>query len=315
MKTCFFKAMTFSVILFILNESVIFAQSVEKLQVIASERLKKWENPLVSWQHIAEPDLDSLKIMGEEKRILFFFDPSLSYYPFREESCDIFRHSLKKSLGRKFRNYNIGIFTNNYELDLLVPNLYRKSIPSDRSRLPLSRNREDRRMLLRNTDRIYPARGLYGNSIALWHSHGYYYEMELDRWEFQRAKLFGTVEDIAVMAYVVPYLARMLENAGATVFLPRERDIQINEVIVDNDFSDARSELFLLPDLEIERVNTGFLLTDTLFSGFNPFRHGTSLRIKKDSAVYIPDIPENGSYAVYVSYPLMKDNCKSVLYT
>ncbi len=69
--------------------------------------------------------------------------------------------------------------------------------------------------------------------------------MPLDRWEWQRAKLFGTVEDLSVMAYVIPYLTPMLENSGATVFLPRERDIQLNEVIVDNDRSTGRSEFVL----------------------------------------------------------------------
>ena len=138
--------------------------------------------------------------------------------------------------------------------------------------------------------------------------------MTLDRWEFQRAKLFGTVEDISVMAYVVPYLSLMLENAGAAIWLPRERDIQTNEVIVDNDWSSGNSELFLTPDPEIERIKEGFLLTDTLFPGYNPFTHGTSLRVRRDSAIYIPDIPEKGSYAVYISYPLRPDNCEAAKY-
>ena len=38
-------------------------------------------------------------------------------------------------------------------------------------------------------------------------------------------------------SFVLPYLVPMLENAGAYVMLPRERDTQINEVIVDNDSS------------------------------------------------------------------------------
>ena len=168
--------------------------------------------------------------------------------------------------------------------------------------------------MFRKPDGFHPSKGLSGNSVALWHSHGYFFEMTLDRWEFQRAKLFGTVEDISVMAYVVPYLARMLENAGAAVWLPRERDTRTSEVIVDNDWSSGNSELFLTPDPEIERIKEGFLLTDTLFPGYNPFTHGTSLRIRRDSATYIPDIPEKGSYAVYISYPLRPDNCEAVRY-
>ena len=56
-------------------------------------------------------------------------------------------------------------------------------------------------------------------------------------------------------------------------------------------------------------------MTDTLFTGLNPFRKGISLRIRNDSAIYIPDIPEKGSYSVYISYPLIEDNCSSVRYT
>ena len=161
----------------------------------------------------------------------------------------------------------------------------------------------------------YPSRGLTGNSVALWHSHGYYFEMSLDRWEWQRAKLFGTVEDISIMGYVVPYLTRMLENAGATVFLPRERDTQTNEIIVDNDISSGGSDFVLYSDKDLQEVKKGFLLTDTLFPGQNPFKSGTSLRISADSAAYIPDIPEKGYYAVYISYPLFKDNTSEARYS
>lgn len=290
-----------------------FSQRTEKLQNIAVKKLEKWVNPLKKWEHIAVPKADSVKIDEKTGMINLFFDPHLSYFPFREEECAQFLWSLKESLGRRYRKYNVEVYTNNYTLNQLVPNYFREELPVDSSRIP--KKRVGRKTLIKNINRIYPENGLSENTIALWHSHGYYFEMNLDRWEFQRAKLFSTVEDISVMGYVVPYLTRMLENAGATVFLPRERDVQLNEVIVDNDFSTGKSELILMTDTTIDRLNEGFLLTDTLFPGYNPFRHGTSLRIKKDSAVYIPDIPEKGFYSVYVSYPLKPDNCQSVLYT
>ena len=100
--------------------------------------------------------------------------------------------------------------------------------------------KENRPVLVQKMNSLNPDKGLSGNSIALWHSHGYYFEMNLDRWEWQRARLFGTVEDISVMGYVLPYLTKMLENSGANVFLPRERDVQTREVIVDNDRSTAK---------------------------------------------------------------------------
>ena len=47
--------------------------------------------------------------------------------------------------------------------------------------------------------------------------------------------LFGTNEDLFTQTFVVPYIIPMLENAGAVVFSPRERDWQIVEKIIDND--------------------------------------------------------------------------------
>ena len=49
------------------------------------------------------------------------------------------------------------------------------------------------------------------------------------------ANLFGTTEDLYTQTIVIPYLFPMLENAGAVVVSPRERDWQKQEVIVDND--------------------------------------------------------------------------------
>ena len=291
----------------------IYSQDNARLQRIAADKLKEWKNPLLQWQHIAKPKLDSIEIDKDQERITLFYAPSLSYYPFREESSRQFTQSLKESLGRRFKKFNIEVFTNNFPLNQLVPNYFRQEIPVDSTRFPVTE--PDRRILVRKLNRIYPGKGLTGKSVALWHSHGYYFEMNLDRWEYQRAKLFGTVEDISVMGYVVPYLVEMLEKAGATVFLPRERDVQTSEVIVDNDRSTGNSEVVLQPGAETEHINEGFILTDTLFPGYNPFRQGTSIRIRNDSAVYIPEIPEKGNYAVYISYPLKTGNSRSVKYT
>jgi len=74
---------------------------------------------------------------------------------------------------------------------------------------------------------VYGQQGeLYGRIFAIWNSHGRYYEKSLERWEWQRARLFTTVEDLLSSSFVLPFLAPMLENAGANVLLPRERDTQ-----------------------------------------------------------------------------------------
>ena len=313
MNKTLFRLFTGFLVLIITSSDLLHAQVDVKLSGTASDKLKAWKNPLTEWNHIAKPVVDSLKVEKENRTMRIWFSPGLSYYPFREESCRLFRESIVSSLGRKFRKYDIELITNTYPIEQLVPNYYRKEFTVDSSWFPPPKGRQ--RILVKKTGAEPPAEGLYGNSIALWNSHGYYYEMSLDRWEFQRAKLFGTVEDVSITGYVLPYLTPMLEKAGANVFIPRERDIQTNEVIVDNDRSSDSSLFRLSSGKNASVLQKGFLLSDTIFTGFNPFRNGTSLRVIDDTAVYIPDIPEKGDYAVYVSYPLLIDNTVEALYT
>ena len=87
------------------------------------------------------------------------------------------------------------------------------------------------------------AGGLEGRHIALWQSHGKVYRNERNEWRWQRPRLFCTTEDLFTQSFVVPYLIPMLENAGAVVFTPRERDWQRYEVIVDNNTCTKRQSL------------------------------------------------------------------------
>ncbi|HPT12940.1 MAG TPA: fibronectin type III domain-containing protein, partial [Bacteroidales bacterium] len=271
----------------------------------------KWECPVKEWNISRKFKPDSVKIEGNKVDI--YFPVSLSYHPFREESNSQLISSLKESLGRKFRDCNIDVYSNGFTSDRFIPNIFRKELPVDSSRILLKVS--EKPAFITRTDRCHYASGLENDIIALWHSHGYYFDQSLDRWEWQRAKLFGTVEDLSVMGYVLPFLTPMLENAGATVFLPRERDIQTNEVIVDNDRSTIGSEFVLQIAKDEIKTGKGFLLTDTLFAGINPFKEGTSVRVKNTNALYIPDIPAKGEYAVYISYPCDKDNSTTVKYT
>ena len=300
------------IVMLFVNCLTAMPQASVKLKRLAVEKIKEWKNPLTQWSHIAKPAMDSVEVDPARKHITIYFRPQLSYYPFREESVSEFKRSLETSLGRKFRKYEISVMAGAFTLDELVPNYYRKELSADSSRLPILKG--GRPLPVRKISGYNPVSGLSGKSIALWHSHGYYFEMSLDRWEWQRARLFGTVEDISVMAYVLQYLAPMLERAGAVVYLPRERDVQTREVIVDNDLSTGSSEVVLHLDGDIQRNQAGFLKTDTLFPGDNPFRMGTSISITGDSAVYIPEFPETGSYAVYASWKADTGNCQAVVY-
>lgn len=158
--------------------------------------------------------------------------------------------------------------------------------------------------------------GLSNRHIALWASHGRYYDQKKGLWKWQRPNLFCTTEDLFTQTIVVPYLIPMLENAGATVFTPRERDWQTKEIIVDNDKGVSGEGSWYGEHTEKEpwtdTGERGFgFLNGILRDGENPFTMGTARMIrttkKEDKAIAIwqPNFKEEGRYAVYVSYQTM----------
>lgn len=158
--------------------------------------------------------------------------------------------------------------------------------------------------------------GLSNRHIALWASHGRYYDQKKGFWKWQRPNLFCTTEDLFTQTIVVPYLIPMLENAGATVFTPRERDWQTKEIIVDNDKDVSAEGSWYGEHTEKEpwtdTGERGFgFRNGILRDGENPFTMGTARMIrttkKEDKAIAIwqPNFKEEGRYAVYVSYQTM----------
>uniref|UniRef100_A0AB33ILS5 Xanthan lyase n=1 Tax=Prevotella sp. GTC17253 TaxID=3236793 RepID=A0AB33ILS5_9BACT len=171
-----------------------------------------------------------------------------------------------------------------------------------------------------------PTQGLTGRHIAMWQSHGRYYENKLDRWEWQRARLMMTVEDLYTQSYVLPFLVPMLENSGANVLLPRERDCNTEEVVVDNDGTFGHSSSRYVERVGAEVWTTGagkgFAQTQGVYTDMqNPFLAGTfrctpSVKKGNESTVrWIPAMENGGSYAVYVSYRSLPESTSSAIYT
>ena len=295
-----------------------FSQSKERarMSIKAEDNLKKLDNLVPEWRHLGRIHADSVSVLPEKKLVQIFFTTPLSYIPVREDEIEKIENLLKRSLGRKFRNYNIELFTDHHLLKELVPNGLRTTIPIDKNRI--SGNKTERIPVVSQMGKDKPLFGLYNNNIALWDSHGWYYESKLDRWEWQRARLFGTVEDMSTMSYVLPYLVPMLENSGAGVFLARERDWQANEVIVDNDKSSTGSEMVIPQGVQPEKIPEGFLMKDTLVSGENPFEMGTSFRyndLNNKDIAYIPFFDTGGRYSVSVSYQTNESSSSQVKYS
>lgn len=262
----------------------------------------------------------SITILEKPKLIRIHADKQLAFAPFREASIDSLLAGIGSGLGSPYDSYQIELFADRVNVRTLVPNYYRSSSKSiDRSRSPGQLKRKSPPLVDPLSKPHLSASALYKINIALWHSHGWYYEPKLDRWEWQRARLFQTVEDIYPLSYTLPFLVPMLENAGATVFLPRERDWQIHEVVVDNDGSSGKS-LYIAPEyLEESAPGTGFGLGHPPYVEENPFKLGTYHSMESDrkatgSIQWIPEIPETGEYAVYISYHASPQNTTDALY-
>ena len=296
-----------------------FSQMPERSRLIinAESRLRKMENLFPEWRHVGNICFDSLSIRSEKKLIQVFFTNPLSFIPVRENEVIFVETSVRMALGRKFKNYVIEIYCDHHLFKELVPNFLRKAIPIDQSRI--DEKKAARIPIVSQIGKEKPLLGLYNNNFAVWASHGWYYESKLDRWEWQRARLFGTVEEMSTMSFVMPYLVPMLENSGASVFLPRERDWQTNEVLVDNDKSTLGSEMIIPEKMSSLLIQKGFLQKDSLFSGENPFQLGTSMRFKcvdnENIIKYLPSFSAKGRYSVSVSYQSDVSSVSDVKYS
>lgn len=165
--------------------------------------------------------------------------------------------------------------------------------------------------LVSNADAVYETeQGLAGRHLAVYGSHGLYYLQKQDRWNWQRAKMFTTVEDLYTTSYTMPFLIPMLENAGAVVMQPRERDTQTEEIIIDN------TEAVADGTWSTESTGGWGHPKHALIEGENPFRMGgyAYSKEKGSSMRYTPGIRQEGEYAVYVSYKTLGSSTDKALY-
>lgn len=155
---------------------------------------------------------------------------------------------------------------------------------------------------------------LTGRNIALWPSHGRYYEKQYDRWEWQRGRLFTTVEDLLTPSIVLPFLLPMLENAGAFVLMPRERDTTRVVCIVDD--ADG-PEHFRSTTPSAEKLK-GYARYERLEGNENPFLQGAAHAYRllpTDTITYTGQTTSTGPATLYLAWAYHKNLTDSTLVT
>lgn len=254
--------------------------------------------------------VDTVLVDSVKKIVEVNFNDAFSTIPYRTNNVKEVYRQVQSYFAGYFEGFTYSVRTLRRPIEQLVPNYFRSdSSQYDRSRLPVVTRKRPPPVVENISKPFVPDKGLFDRNIGIWNSHGWYYNRDLDRWEWQRPRLFMTVEDLIPTSFVLPYLVPMLENAGARVFVPRERDFQINEVIVDNDSAGTGYSEFAWRGSRWENGSgAGFGIgTPPYGPGVNPFRQGTYRVIRSDSvatagAAWVPEFPETGEYAIYVAY-------------
>lgn len=166
-------------------------------------------------------------------------------------------------------------------------------------------------------------KGLQNKHLTVSSSHGIYWKNDKHEWGWQRPPLYGTTEDLFTQTIVVPFLIPMLERAGAIVYSPRERDWQKNEIIVDNDtkelgYSEENGQWNWQLGEYVGFANPKQIYVDEE----NPFIMGSARvcgtvnhKSNESLAIWNPEIPEKGKYAVYVTYQSFLESANDALYT
>lgn len=262
---------------------------------------------------IARSTLNECTIDDKSKTVSVVISGGFQEQHFTPEVVDSVYRRIRSFLPSSKRDYDLSVTTDGRRIEDLVPNFFRKK-NHDTSRL--WEQHYTGRQWVTNVSRPYTAdEGLEGIHISLWQSHGRYYKEAKNDWTWQRPRLYGTTEDIFSQTFVIPYIIPMLQNAGAVVYTPRERDWQDKEVIVDNDrptlsgsyIESARkrnAELWHTTDrYGFAKMKDVYLPLDTPFlDGTARWTQAVKEPAKEKYACWIPDIPEDGKYAVYVSY-------------
>lgn len=291
--------------LFILSTAVLLSISIF---AINKQTLADTLTSIVH-QHAFAGKVDISRIRIKNQHIYVYTNATLSHVSLSPQEVTNIRLLVSKMVLGNNKG-KVTIYSGNLELGELVTSVYRNRANNTRYTL------KEVPAWVRNTSRPYSTnQGLNGKHIALWGSHGRYYHQTMETWLWQRAKLWTTVEDVYTSSYTMPFLVPMLENAGAVVVQPRERDTQHIEDVVDETNATATGVWSIG-----EGKGWGEDNDEILLEGENPFEKGSYMVANvnnkdKCDLKYIPHPLPYGEYAVYVSYKTLPNSTSAAKYT
>lgn len=273
---------------------------------------------------LRQPRLEKLTINDKAKTVIVTTSSNFAQQQFDDKLVGkIYKH-IRKTLPKPIRSYDLRILTNGMALENYVPG---HRLDADDGHALWGRiDYKGKPWVLNQSSPADITHGLNDRHIVIWASHGRYFNNDKSRWEWQRPFLFSTTEDLYTQTIVVPFLMPMLENAGAVVYSPRERDWQTMEYIIDPDGGLQSQPTNYQEYAErypwVSTTKPGFAAHPGTYSdNENPFTAGHARQIlttKKAAQAYAkwqPYFVKSGRYAVYVSYQTVEGSVDDALYT
>ena len=292
-----------------------FKEPVDSITVLAKEHFR------------VKSHLSLRKAMKRGKLMDLYFTKELGDYPWRSKDIKWFRSSLQELWPEDVAGYSLGgIWCESVDLEELA-----QPAPGNNGQPRPYKFKVDAKprkaFIEKSGERRYDG-GLYGRHIALWQSHGRFFDNGAGVWSWQRSPNWRTTEDLYTQSYVIPFLIPMLERAGAYVLTPRERDTGSLEVICDND-SHFRSPGFPVRSHGRYKekgpwkdAGEGFADKKEVYvKDDNPFTMGSARQTacsggKATASIrWEPCLEENGRHCVYISYKTMPNSSSSARYT
>jgi fibronectin type III domain protein len=294
----------------ILLTGVVFAQDYAELKSEISKYVKNNTHP--SYDQFFPSRTQVAKVDVADSSVKIFFSKQIIDYPLRPETMNRLSEMFQPIVYKYIQGASIEFYMGERNLWDFVPSVFKISKDlSNKAPVP-----EINPWVKKTSNAApHPQNGLFGRHLVLWGSHGWFYDNNTDlRWEWQRPRMFTIVEDLFPTSFMVPFILPMVQNAGGVVCYPRERDPQKNEILVDDADSEINpaNGIFKLIPQNAWKEGEGFGFKNGLApynENLNPHEKGHHhiTEIKNAKASWIPNIPEGGSYAVYVSYN-MDDN-------
>ena len=190
------------ILLLVLN-TPIFALDMRNL----ADSINNWAASNPEWTGYAlgcVPKVKVTQVKTKKDNVWVYTNKALSGIPMNAEDIASLRRKVSKwVLGGP--NGKVTIYTDGFELNELITDRFK----SRHAHYPIPNKNQ-------------MGNSLQGQHIALWPSHGVYFNRDEDRWKLQRATMWSTVEDVYSTVYA-EQVTQMLERAGATVYWPRAR--------------------------------------------------------------------------------------------